>query len=647
MAASFDPELLHSVARAISDEIRALYNEGRKKQIHGQYFGVFAWSPVVNICRDPRWGRCQETYGEDPFLTSEMAEHFVKGLQEGPDPNYVQVVATCKHFDLHGGPEDKPEDRMQFDAVVHMRDWIETFRPPFQRCVEAGVMSIMCSYNSINGVPSCLNRELLSDLLRSDWKFEGFVVSDCGAIGYAYDRHHHTRTRMQATVQALEAGTDWCCQDERPLAYDMIPSAIEAGLINEATVDVSMRRLLKARFQVGEFDPPGMVTYSSLDLSVLQRPQHKALAKLAALKSIVLLENHELLPLDEKSLKGLAVIGPLSNDPTGLSQLGDYSGHPTEVVNPFQGIQSIFAAATYAAGCLDVHCTSDSNFASAVAVAKEAGLALLVLGITDELESEGTDRDQLELPGLQEALFAALCDAQVPVIVVLNHGGTISSRIIRERAAAVIDLGYGGQYAGAALADVLFGRYNPAGRLPVTVYQSTASLPPIVNYTMQGRSYRFLQEDPLYPFGYGLSYSSFSYSDLRLSQSRLGPCRLLHVTVKLHNTGLRTGEEVVQLYVSDTTASVPVAHRNLVAFRRVDLKAGESRTLEFNVRASQMAVVRDKDWKQVIEPGKFVLSVGGQQPMSDTSKSRRAPSNVLVDVFEVVGPVTPLTECDA
>ena len=771
LAATWDTELMHRLADVISTEARAKYNQALRTNSYRQYLGLTFWSPNINIFRDPRWGRGQETYGEDPYLTGRMAVAFITGMQ-GNDPHYFKVIATAKHYAVHSGPE--PE-RHRFDVHPSERDLNETYLPAFRASVMEGkVDSIMCAYNSVNGVPACANTDLLQKKLKDDWGFQGYIVSDCGAINdfYSADGHKYKATAAEASAAAVKAGTDLTCGNE----YRSLVEAVKAGLITEAEIDRSLERLFVARFKLGMFDPSDRVPFSKIPYSETDSADHRKIALEAARKSIVLLKNEKnVLPL-AGSVRKMAVIGPSADDPVAL--LGNYNGFSSKQVPPLEGIERQFAGkaairfalgATYTpqslalvpssaltppditghgllaeyfdnpdfagrpklerveprifqqAGIVDaavaaaippaaatggpgrgfpaptasirwtgtlippvtgdyaigsrggfgpaaLHIFLDDKelvapggtpaapggpgrgvppppahveleaghpyhlrveyktagpggsaqlvwlppaeplLAEAVDAVENSDVAVLFVGLNSNLEGEqmrgmsqpgflGGDRTDLKLPEPQERLVEAAIGTGKPVVVVLTSGSAIAANYAAEHAAALLELWYGGEECGTAIAETLAGVNNPAGRLPVTFYRGVDQLPPFEDYSMNGRTYRYFKGDPLYGFGFGLSYAKFQYSGLRAQRTAGGA----QVSVRVKNESTRDGDEVVQLYFAGTGGSDdPI--RQLRGFERVHLRAGETREVQFTISAEDLP----KD--------KVRISVGGGQP---------------------------------
>lgn len=621
LAATFDTDLMRRVGTAISDEARAKHSEALRRSGHSdQYHGLTFWSPNINIFRDPRWGRGQETYGEDPFLTARMGVAFVKALQ-GDHPRYLKLVATPKHFAVHSGPE---KDRHGFDARVNQRDLRETYLYAFRACVkEAHARSIMPAYNRTNGEPCGASVTLLQKILREEWGFDGYVVSDCGAISDIYLHHGIVRTAAEAAALAVHNGCDLNCGD----TYCALADAVGLRLIEEAEIDRALIRLFEARMRLGMFDAPARVPYASIPIEVNDCEAHRALALEAAERSIVLLKNGGVLPV-AAGVRKIAVIGPNADDVETL--LGNYNGTPSRATTPLAGIKARAAqagiAVTYKPGCA-VAGGSEDGFDAAVASARDADLVVMVLGLSPRLEGEegeanlidkGGDRVDIGLPAIQERLLQQIVGAGKPVVVVLQGGSALAVPWADEHAAAILMTWYGGEEAGQALARVLWGDVNPSGRLPVTVYRSLDQVPPFADYSMEGRTYRFLRKKPLYPFGHGLSYTQFAYEDLRVSPANVRPGGSVSIEVTVRNLGERDGDEIVQLYLTDNEASVPVPIRQLRGIHRITLKAGKKRHIAFRLTPEQMVCYRD-DGTPMVEPGTFTVSVGGGQPGTGVS----------------------------
>ena len=783
LAATWDTELMFRVATVISDEARAKHYDALHNGRRGIYEGLTFWSPNINIVRDPRWGRGMETFGEDPYLTARMGVQFVKGMQ-GDDPKYLKTISTPKHFAVHSGPEP---DRHVFDAVVDERDLRETYLPAFRATVlEGNAQSVMCAYNRFRGEPCCGSSELLQKILRDEWGFNSYVVSDCWAIMDFYTTHKVDQTAPQAAARALIAGTDLNCG----VTYDSLGVAVRQHLVPESLVDTAVKRLFRARFKLGMFDPPEMVPYADIPLDVNDSKEHHELALEATRKSIVLLKNDgALLPL-RKEMHTIAIIGPNADDIDVL--LGNYNGTPSNPITPLQGIREKVPKGTslmYVPGCdiaenmpsltvvpsvvlspdgagvpsggLKADYYNNQHFTGipfrtqtdedidfnwwqnaplpgmkadsfsvrwtgsivptvsgryaigvralshvylkindslivdasnqhsprmlwkwvdlkagiperlilefvdqradasvqlmwskpvptmkeqALVAAKASDVVVTVMGLSPRLEGEempvdvpgfnGGDRVDIGLPKPQEELLEAIAATGKPIVLVLLNGSAVAVNWAAEHVPAIMTAWYPGQAAGSAIADVLFGNYDPAGRLPVTFYKSTKELPPFTNYAMEGRTYRYFRGEPLFPFGYGLSYTKFEYSNLGFpAKVNVGADARISVSVK--NTGSMNGEEVVQLYVTDMNASAPVPIRSLQGFQRIFLKAGEETTVSFALAPRQLSLI-DATARRVVEPGVFEVSIGGKQPGSK-GIADAATTEVLTGRFEVVG----------
>ncbi|MEW9571806.1 glycoside hydrolase family 3 C-terminal domain-containing protein [Rhodanobacter sp. Si-c] len=786
LAATFDPGLLHQEASAISDEARAKYDDFQRRGMRGRYEGLTFWSPNINIFRDPRWGRGQETYGEDPYLTSRMGVAFVRGLQgddqaadsladpRNPD-KYRKLDATAKHFAVHSGPE--PE-RHRFDVHPDERDLYETYLPAFKAVVQqGGVDAVMGAYNRVDGVPATASQRLLEDTLRKDWGFQGYVVSDCDAVADIYMFHKVVATAEQAAALAVNHGDDLNCGT----TYATLVKAVHDGLVSEHTIDTAVTRLMLARFRLGMFDPPARVPWSTLPLSTIRSPQHDALARRAAQESMVLLKNDGVLPLS-RDLRRIAVIGPTADSVQAL--VGDYHGTPRAPVTILQGIRAAaphaqvsyvqgaelvqgfdgpdvgsvidsawlrpapgsgehglkgeyFRSADFAAppvmtridpqvgfhfihgsptdalvasgklpdaqaldnnqfavrwsgelvppvsGRYELVAAADSGFRlyldgrllldrwdarskqrgqgafvdlkagkayairldyvraahnasmrlawrmpgakppfeAALDAARQADVVVFAGGLTSDLEGEempvdypgfaGGDRTTLALPATQLKLLKALQATGKPVVLVLTTGSALAIDWAQQHLPAILLAWYPGQRGGSAVADTLFGDANPAGRLPVTFYKSVAQLPPFDDYAMQGRTYRYFKGEPLYPFGYGLSYTRFDYANLQLDHDALGADGHLRVTLKVKNSGQRAGDEVVQLYLRPLQAPRMRAIKSLRGFQRIHLEPGEERSVSFDLVPS-----RDLHYYDVarhawaVESGRYQVQVG-------------------------------------
>ena len=782
LAATFDTDAIHRMAIVIGIEGRASHVRGTRDGHSDIFEGLDFWAPNINIFRDPRWGRGQETYGEDPFLTARLGVAFVTGLQ-GDDPKYYRVISTPKHYAVHSGPEPT---RHKDDVKVSKHDEVDTYLPAFRATVTEGkAASVMCAYNSINGQPACVNEFLLQDQLRGKWRFQGYVVSDCDAVVNIFRDHHFTKSQPEASALAVQRGMDNECIDFAKVKddHDYKPylDAYNQGLLKETEIDTALIRLFTARMKLGMFDPPESVPYSTIDEKELDTPEHRAMARSLANESMVLLKNDGTLPLKPGPLK-IALIGPLADQTKYL--LGNYSGLPTHTVSVLEGLKAEFPEAqiSFVPGTQFLRHDGDAVPASAfttgdgqpglklefstgevsggkgtvlstrdvttidlkaddipqeatekypmradwngflmptetgeysigmrfqagfakislnekplvqgwargddagetkvghihleqgkkvslkvqyskptsgpfraqmiwskydpkpspdaIAAAKAADVVVAVLGITSELEGEempvseegfkGGDRTSIHLPKPEEELLEAVTATGKPVVLVLANGSALAVNSAREHANAILESWYAGEEGGAAIAETLSGKNNPAGRLPVTFYTGINQLPPFEDYAMKGRTYRYFEGKPLYPFGYGLSYTTFSYSGLTLPKSAITAGDPLTAEVKVTNTGKREGDEVAQLYLAfPHVAGAPL--RALRGFKRVHLKAGESQTVQFELRDRDLSMVTEEG-TPIIAEGKYSVSVGGGQPNTE------APS--VSGTFQVKG----------
>jgi beta-glucosidase len=785
MAATWDTDLVHSEGRVIATEARAKYNQAQREDNHSIYFGLTFWSPNINIFRDPRWGRGQETYGEDPFLTGKLGVAFVKGLQ-GDDPKYLETVATPKHYAVHSGPEPL---RHHFNVNVAPRDLWNTYLPAFRATVVDGhADSIMCVYNAVDGVPGCASKMLLQTILRDDWHFQGYVTSDCGAVGDITTGHHYTPDNEHGSAVAVIAGTDTTCGNE----YVALPQAVKSGLIKESEIDTAVKRLFTARMRLGMFDPPGAVPFNKISMAENDSGAHRELALKAAREAMVLLKNQDgILPFKD-TVKTIAVVGPNAEALPAIE--GNYNGVPSHPVLPLDGMLKQFlgkAKVLYAQGSpyvpeMDVpaprslfhpaqgaaenglmaeyfanldfsgqpvltrtdpqiqfdwnaaspapgipmqkfsvrwsgtltppgvgdytfsvrkfHCyrcevnenlrvflddklvidnrqgnplpqsrgvTSSSGYTrrpqepsyqvhftdtkphalrveythnsnlfgagltlewrppvevlrqEAVEAARRADVVVAFVGLSPNLEGEempihvegfnGGDRTDIALPKDQQDLLEALGATGKPLVVVLLNGSALAVNWAEQHAAAILEAWYPGEEAGTAIAETLAGDNNPGGRLPVTFYASLDQLPPFEDYSMQNRTYRFFHGEPLYGFGFGLSYSSFAYSDLKLSSESVTAGQPLVVEANVQNTSRIAGDEVVELYI-EYPQSPDAPLRALKGFDRVHLAPGETRHVTFTFDPRDLSLVTEQG-DHVVEPGTYSVYVGGSQPV--------------------------------
>ena len=751
LAATFDQDLMLRIGTAVSDEARAKNSDFIHNNARYIYMGLTFWTPNINIFRDPRWGRGQETYGEDPYLTGRMAVNYINGLQ-GNDPKYLKVIATAKHYAVHSGPEfSRHIDNM----YVNDRDLYETYLPAFKAAVEeAHVQSIMCAYNRFRDKPCCGSDILLSNILRNQFGFDGYIVSDCGAISdfYTKNTHHVVESPSQAMGWSLSAGTDLNCEESKAFVEDHLDEAVRKGMVNEKDINTSVKRLFKARFMLGMFDPESQVAYAQIPMSVVGSPEHLKLTQEAAEKSLVLLKNTGVLPL--KNVKRIALIGPNANNPTIL--IGNYNGDPIHPTTPLKALQERLGSKNvlYTPGCplvpgvfTDFEIVNEKNFfhaengklvkglkaeyfqdtamvskpkidridknidfywpkspinqltdesfgvkwsgllipvksgtylfsgnvllrinnkavfgneirlekgqqyhfeanlkvaafwwasnhqqqfanlswvdvsrdyhLEALAAAKKADVIVFCGGISSNLEGEEMkietdgfahgDRTHINLPKIQEDLLKELQKTGKPIVYVNFSGSAIALNWQNENLPAIVQAFYPGEAAGTALTRLLFGDFNPSGRLPVTFYKSIDQLPDFKNYEMAGRTYRYFKGEPLYPFGFGLSYTSFAYSNpMVLETAKTGD--EVCITADIKNTGKTDGDEVVQLYISNKT-SVNASIKSLKGIRRISLKAGEQKSVSFTLKPADFSTI-NSDAKEVVESGTYEIAVG-------------------------------------
>jgi beta-glucosidase len=644
LAATWNADLIKRMANVISDEGRAKHHESVRNGMRDLYTGLTFFCPNINIFRDPRWGRGQETYGEDPYLTARLAVNFIQGLQ-GDDQRYLKTIATPKHFAVHSGPE---KERHYFNTVISERDLRMTYLPAFKACItEAKAYSIMGAYNRVNGEACCASPTLLQKILRGEWGFKGYVVSDCGAIDDISSNHGLAKTGAEAAALAVKNGCDLeCgCTYGIPCDYGYLEKAVQQGLLTEEDINRSAKRLFLARFRLGMFDPPENVAYAQIPYSVVDSPEHRELALEVARQSLVLLKNQDnLLPLDKSQIKSIAVIGPNADDTLVLT--GNYVGTPAEPVTVLAGIRAVVSPetqVTYAKGCKLVG-GSEEGFEEAVKSANTSQIAVLVLGLAQQLEGEQGqqegnlpgitsmgDRITLDLSPIQEKLLEAIHTTGKPTILVLLNGSAVAVNWANENIPAILEAWYPGQAGGTAVAEALFGQTNPGGRLPVTFYQSASDLPAFDDYNMENRTYRYFKGQPLYPFGFGLSYTTFVYRSLQISPATLKAGEAISVQAEIENTGKVAGDEVVQLYLKDVEASLSVPQIQLCGFARLHLEPGEKQAVQFTLSADQLSFA-DNDGKWVLEPGEFKVWIGGQQP---DLKAVSQPGNVLEGQFAV------------
>ncbi len=615
MAATFDSELIFEVSSAISDEGRAMYNAAVKRGFHTICQGLTFWSPNVNIFRDPRWGRGHETYGEDPFLTGTIGTAFVKGMQ-GDNPKYLKTSACAKHYAVHSGPEGL---RHEFNAVVSDKDLYETYLPAFKALVDAHVESVMCAYNRTDDEPCCGSNRLLTRILRNDWGFTGHVVSDCGALANINGDHHFTASAEQTVALAIQNQVNLNCGD----TYKAIPSAVKQGLITENEVNKVLHGLLKTRFKLGMFDPEGPNPYNTIGSEVIHSEAHKQLARKVAQKSVVLLKNNGALPI-AKNCPSVFVTGPMAGNIDVL--IGNYYGISDDMSTILEGIAGKIADGSkigYRYGILpDRNNLNPMDWSTGMAA--DADVTIAVLGVSPM--NEGEEGEAIASPDKGDRLDTRLTESQLnylrklrqaagnkKIVVVLTGGSAITSPEIEGLADAILFVWYPGEQGGRAVADVLFGDANPSGRLPITFPKSINDLPAFENYSMVGRTYRYMEKEPLFPFGFGLSYTKFSYSDLKLSATKIKKGESVTASFKITNTGKISGEEVAQLYIKDLNANFRVPIQSLKGIKKVSLEPGASQEISFLITPELMSSV-DETGKSQIGKGDILLTIGGASP---------------------------------
>ena len=603
LASTWNPTLLNTISTTISDEARARWNElERGKKQTNQFSDLLTfWSPTVNMARDPRWGRTPETYGEDPFLTGEMGAAFVKGLQ-GDHPRYLKVVSTPKHFTAN----NEEHNRFECDAKISERWLREYYLPTFEACIRRGhAESIMSAYNAINGIPCTANPWLLNKVLRDEWGFKGYVVSDCGAVGNVWEDHHFTKRTETAAALCLKAGLDLECGDN--FYIEPLHEAYKMGMVDDSDIDRAARRILTARMKLGFFDTSGNNPYDKISPSVIGSEKHRQLALEAAREAIVLLKNaNRTLPLNKSKLKSIAVVGLNA----ATCEFGDYSGQPmTEPVSILQGIKD------YVGDKVNVRyapweSAGDSIGGNITAEAKEAArnsdVVIAVMGINRSIEREGKDRSDINLPADQKEFIKAMYKINKNVVLVIVAGSSLDLRWENENIPAIVNAWYPGQEGGTAVAEVLFGKYNPAGRLPLTYYNSVEDLPAFDDYDLSNRTYKYFKGGVLYPFGYGLSYSQFKYSNLIINEKE----NTIDVEFDVKNIGRYDGDEVAQVYVQLSEYEGVVPEKELRGFKRVHLKKGEKQRVSVSLRREDLRYWSESKSKFIYPAGVPKVMVG-------------------------------------
>ena len=616
LAASFDRKLIQKVADQIATECRAKYNAYSAEGDRDIYKGLTLWSPNINIFRDPRWGRGQETYGEDPYLTKELGKAFVHGLQG--DGKYLKTAACAKHYIVHSGPE---ANRHEFDAKATPKDMEETYFPAFEALVkEAGVEAVMGAYNRTNGEPCCGSKTLIQQNLREKWGFEGHFVSDCWAIKDFHEGHMVTRTPVESAAMALDSGCDLNCGN----TYLRILQAYEQGLVTEEQITQAAERLMTTRFMLGMFDPDN--EYNKIPYEVVECREHLETAEEMAAKGVVLLKNTGILPLDKSKIKTIGVIGPNAGSRTAL--IGNYHGTASEYVTLLEGIRREAGdelRILYSVGChiekdrTGVLAWRQDRLSEARIVAKHSDVVILNLGLNELLEGEegdegnayaSGDKEDLQLPKVQRELMEEVVKIGKPVILCVSSGSAMDLCYAEEHCDAILQLWYPGAQGGKSVADILFGKRSPSGKLPITFYRSLDALPDFEDYSMKNRTYRYMrQEEALYPFGYGLTYGKISVNAAEVVRGTDGPC--IRATVK--NTGAAATDEVLQIYIKNLDSPYAEENYHLCGFQRIFTEPGQEKTLEIPIEARDFTVV-DENGRRFEDGKHFRFYVGFHQP---------------------------------
>jgi beta-glucosidase len=627
LAATWNKELVKAVANATAYEVHAHYNRYSAEHIYGVHRGISCFSPVINIMRHPLWGRNQETYGECPYLSGMFAIYFVHGLQGPPSARYLNTNAGCKHFDSHNGPENIPESRFSFDVKLSEFDWRSTFLPAFHACVNAGSYGIMCSYNSINGVPSCGNPRLLTDILRTGMNFTGYVVADDDALLFMHIGHHYVNSSEEAAIVGLNAGVNLELADSPgSTMFESLHQAYDEGKIDNQTLIKRVKPLMYTRMRLGEFDPSEMNDYTKIPMDVIQCERHRTLAQQATLHSFVLLKNqNNFLPIrNPQTYPKVLFLGPMSNNP--VQQYGDYAPvvDPFYVTTPLSSLQDSFSSSSYNEACLDGTKCLKYNQTDIVNYLEQNVFDLIVLslGTGQEMEGEGNDRANMDLPNYQSQLLNDVLNVINPektkILLLIVSGTPVDIQIAEESNSvqAIIQLGFGAQELGEALKAAIIGDgLSQFGRLPYTWPKKLSDLPgSITSYDMtSGFTYRYFKGEPLYSFGYGLSYSSFSYSDLGFNGTTIKPGDSLTINFNVKNTGDRVSDEVVQIYLSihlQNTSLANVSRAQLVDFDRLsDVNPSQSIAYQAIIKPEQMAVYIDGQGF-VIVPATIEFKIG-------------------------------------
>lgn len=623
MAATFNSKLVNTIADVISTEGRIKYNKHVEYGDHDIFKGITFWAPNINIFRDPRWGRGQETFGEDPYLTATLGTSFIKGIQgEG---EFLKGAACSKHFAVHSGPE---KDRHGFDAEANTHDLFETYLPAFEKTVKAGVAGVMGAYNRTNGEPCCAHTCLIGDILRKRWSFDGYFVSDCGALQDIYEFHKFTETRAEAAAVALKNSCDLNCGK----TYEALVDAYEEDLITEEEITQAAERLYMIRVLLGEFEE--VRPYSDIPYSKLDCKEHRELNLKAAEQCLVLLKNESnYLPLNKGTDKRIAIVGPNALSVTALE--GNYNGYASEYITVADGVRRVFENAEISVEKGANYCIEKENdwggfgnmLSDGIAAASEADITVLALGLDCSIEGEDTgydndytacgDKKNIYLPKTQQKLAEAVCDVCENVIVVLMCGSSIDlGEKVTNHAKAIVHAWYPGAMGGLAAAKLLAGDFSPSGKLPITIYKGDHNLPDFTDYNMKGRTYRYIEGEPLFPFGYGLSYTKFNYSNAKIPNET---DENITLSVDVENTGDMNGIEKVQVYASFTDSRTVTPHFQLCGVESIELKVGEKKTVNTEIDKYWLKAVTD-DGERVTPDGKITLYIGGHQPDERSNK---------------------------
>lgn len=627
LAASFDEELIEKIADVIATEGRAKYNAQKKAGDRGIYKGLTFWAPNVNIFRDPRWGRGHETYGEDPFLTSRMGVRFIKGLQK-EEGGYMKAAACAKHFAVHSGPEGQ---RHSFDAKVSKKDLYETYLPAFRACVQEGhVEAVMGAYNRVNGEPCCGSRTLLKEILRDEWGFEGHVVSDCWAIQDFHENHKVTTSPEKSASMALENGCDLNCG----CTFPYLRNAVRGGFVEEELLDQAVTRLMETRIKLGTLEEEGSVPFDSITYEEADTAENREFNRKAAEKCMVLLKNERgLLPLDKRKLKSIGVIGPNADSRAAL--VGNYEGTSSRYVTVLEGIEDYVGddvRVYYSQGChlyldrMSDLAEANDRISEVKAVCEASDVVVVVLGLDASLEGEegdagnqyaSGDKPDLKYPGVQTEILRTAYESGKPVILISMTGSAMELEWESEHIPAIIQAWYPGAQGGRAVADLLFGEYSPEGKLPVTFYRSGDELPDFTDYSMENRTYRYMRNDALYPFGYGLSYTTFRQGETSTDTDRISSGQKITVRTCIKNTGKMAGSQTVQVYVKALRDGTPNAQ--LKGLKKVFLKPGEEKEVVIELPDTAFALY-DENGQCVLEPGAYAVYAGMQQPDARSSR---------------------------